>query len=285
MGSSSLTVPKRKFGWTDAKVPIIGQGTWKIEGNGRVEDRQKAIEALKLGLDLGLTHIDTAEMYGNGRVEEEIVAKAISERREEVFLVSKVWPSNASYEGTLKACQQSLNRLKTDWLDLYLLHWPSDRYNIKETMHAMEKLVYDGLIRFIGVSNFDTKGLEEAEQALTKYQIACDQVPYNLGNRQIEHGLLPYCTDRNIAIVGYSPLGHGNFPSLTSIQGKVLDDIAKRHDRTPRQVVLNYLTRDPSVFTIPKATNFQHVRENSNSVGDWNLTNKDIADINRAFHI
>jgi diketogulonate reductase-like aldo/keto reductase len=116
---------KRKFGWTGVDVPIIGQGTWMIEGNSRDSERQ-AIEALQLGLDLGLTHIDTAEMYGNGQVEEEIVAEAIAGRRDEVFLASKVWPSNASYEGTIKACKNSLNRLKTDWLDLYLLHWPSN---------------------------------------------------------------------------------------------------------------------------------------------------------------
>src|SRR5437867_10667137 len=124
--SSSITVPKRKFGWTGVNVPVLGQGTWMIEGNGR--DGRLAVEALRLGLDLGLTHIDTAEFYGNGRVEEEIVADAIAGRREEVFLVSKVWPSNASYHGTLKACKRSLKRLKTGWLDLYLLHWPSNRH-------------------------------------------------------------------------------------------------------------------------------------------------------------
>ncbi len=141
----------RDFGWTGVKVPVIGMGTWMIDGPQEVERR--AIEALRFGLDLGLTHIDTAEMYGNGRVEE-FVAEAVKCRREEVFLVSKVLPSNASYEGTLKACRQSLKRLKTEWLDLYLLHWPG-RYPIRETMEAMEKLVDDGMIRFIGVSNFD----------------------------------------------------------------------------------------------------------------------------------
>jgi len=136
---------KRKFGWTDVKVPIIGQGTWMIEGDYK-DTAARAIKTLKLGLDLEMTHIDTAEMYGNGHTEE-LVAQAISgRRRDEVFLVSKVLPSNASYEGTLKACKRSLKRLKTNWLDLYLLHWPSSYYPITETMRAMEKLVSDGLI-------------------------------------------------------------------------------------------------------------------------------------------
>lgn len=136
---------KRKFGWTGCDVPLVGMGTWMIEGRGGNSVHQQVVEALSLGLDLGMTHIDTAEMYGNGQAEE-LVAEAIAGRREEVFLVSKVWPSNASYEGTLRACKRSLERLKTSWLDLYLLHWPSDRYPIEETMHAMEKLVAEGMI-------------------------------------------------------------------------------------------------------------------------------------------
>ena len=147
---------KRKFGRTNIEVPVIGQGTWMIEGDRNTE--RLAIEALRLGLDLGMTHIDTAEMYGNGRVEE-MVAEAITGRREEVFLVSKVLPSNASYEGTIRACERSLKRLKTDWLDMYLLHWPG-AHPIRETMRAMEKLVAEGLIRLIGVSNFDVEELK-----------------------------------------------------------------------------------------------------------------------------
>lgn len=284
----------RKFGWTNVEVPVIGQGTWLIEGSSssgvRRQKPRQAIEALRLGLDLGMTHIDTAEMYGNGTAEE-LVAEAIKGRRDEVFLVSKVLPTNASYEGTLRACKRSLSRLKTDWLDLYLVHWPSDFYPIKETMRAMEKLVDDGLVRFIGVSNFDVSELKEAEQALSKHNIACDQVQYNLGYRGIERHLLPYCTNRQIAIVGYSPFGHGNFPySTTSSQQqqqqgqKELERISKLHNHTPRQVALNYLTRDYNVFSIPKAANPQHVKENAGGVG-WNLTEDDISSINRAFPI
>jgi diketogulonate reductase-like aldo/keto reductase len=272
---------KRKFGWTDVNVPIIGQGTWMLEGNNK-DTKSRAIETLKLGLNLGMTHIDTAEMYGNGHTEE-LVAQAITERRDEVFLVSKVLPSNASYEGTIKACKRSLKRLKTDWLDLYLLHWPSS-YPITETMRAMEKLVADGLIKYIGVSNFDIEELNEAEQALKNEQMASNQVLYHLGNRGIERRLLPYCTEKGIAIVGYSPFEHGNFPSPQSNKGKILEEIAKRHNRTARQVALNFLTRHDNIFTIPKTSRLERVKENSEGVG-WKLTENDIMAIDKTFPV
>jgi len=271
---------KRKFGWTGVEVPVIGQGTWMIEGKSSAQ-RVQAVEALQLGLDLGMNHIDTAEMYGNGIVEEEIVSEAIAGRRDEVFLVSKVLPSNASYEGTIRACERSLKRLKTDWLDLYLLHWPGS-YPIEQTMHAMEKLVADGMIKFIGVSNFSVEELKAAEEALSTQRIACNQVLYYLGDRAIELRLLPYCAERGIAVVGYSPFGHGNFPSPRSDAGQVLAEIAKRHGRTGRQVALNFLTRHPSTFTIPKSRSIEHVRENSAGL-DWNLTDEDVAAIETAF--
>jgi diketogulonate reductase-like aldo/keto reductase len=272
---------RRKFGWTGLNVPVIGMGTWMIEGRSRDAER-RAIEALHLGLDLGMNHIDTAEMYGNGRVEE-LVAEAVDGQREKVFLVSKVLPSNASYEGTLKACERSLKRLKTDFIDLYLLHWPSSQHPIEETMRAMEKLVDEGMIKFIGVSNFDVEQLREAQKALVKHRIACNQVLYHLAYRGIERELLPYCTENGIAIVGYSPFGHGNFLSSHSRGGKVLDEIAKRHNRTVRQVALNFLTRDSNLFTIPKAGNPDHIRDNSGAVGNWKLTDEDIAAIDRTF--
>ena len=272
---------RRKFGWTGLDVPVIGMGTWMIEGRSRDAER-RAIEALRLGLDLGMNHIDTAEMYGNGRVEE-LVAEAVDGQREKVFLVSKVLPSNASYEGTLKACERSLKRLKTDFIDLYLLHWPSSQHPIEETMRAMEKLVDEGMIKFIGVSNFDVEQLREAQKALVKHRIACNQVLYHLAYRGIERELLPYCTENGIAIVGYSPFGHGNFLSSHSRGGKVLAEIAKRQNRTVRQVALNFLTRDSNLFTIPKAGNPDHIRDNSGAVGNWKLTDEDIAAIDRTF--
>jgi diketogulonate reductase-like aldo/keto reductase len=274
---------RRKFGWTGLDVPVIGMGTWMIEGRSRDAERH-AIETLRLGLDLGMNHIDTAEMYGNGRAEE-LVAKAVDGQREHVFLVSKVLPSNASYQGTLKACERSLKRLKTNFIDLYLLHWPSSQNPIEETMRAMEKLVDEGMIRFIGVSNFNVEQLREAQQSLRKYRIACNQVLYHLAYRGIEVDLLPYCAENRIAIVGYSPFGHGNFPSSHSRCGKVLAEIAEKNNRTMRQVALNFLTRDPTLFTIPKAGNSDHMRENSGAVGEWKLTEEDITVIDRTFPV
>ncbi|HWP34338.1 MAG TPA: aldo/keto reductase [Thermodesulfobacteriota bacterium] len=270
---------RRPFGWTGVEVSVIGQGTWRMEGWRGTERR--AIEALRLGLDLGLTHIDTAEMYGDGRVEE-LVAEAIAGRRHEVFLVSKVLPSNASYRGTLAACDRSLSRLRTDWLDLYLLHWPSDRYPIAETMAAMEALVAAGKVRFIGVSNFDVQELAAAQRALSRERLACDQVLYHLEARGIERRLLPYCAEHGIAVVAYSPFAQGRFPSPRSPRGRLLAEIGARYGRTPRQVALAFLTRHPHVFAIPKAGHPDHVRENAGGAG-WTLAPEDVAAIDRAF--
>jgi diketogulonate reductase-like aldo/keto reductase len=271
----------RKFGWTNVDVSVIGQGTWLIEN-----DDSSSIKTLQIGLDLGMTHIDTAEMYGNGKAEE-LVSQAIAVRkREDIFLASKVLPSNASFEGTIKSCKNSLKRLKTDYLDLYMLHWPSAYHSISDTMKAMEKLVKDNLIRFIGVSNFDLKELQQAEQSLENEHIACNQVLYHLGYRAIEKRIIPYCKSKGIAVVGYSPFGHGNFPSQNSIEGKVLAKIANRHGRTPRQIALNFLSLHSNMFTIPKTSHPERARENSKSVDtDWSLTDKDMEEINRAFPV
>ena len=275
---SVAAMPKRAFGGTGLKVPIIGQGTWMIEGGRKTESA--AVEALRLGLDLGMTHIDTAEMYGDGR-SEKLVAEAIAGRRDEVFLASKVLPSHASFEGTLRACDASLKRLRTTWLDLYMLHWPGS-YPIQETMRAMEELVEQRLVNFVGVSNFDVEDLAGAVGALKHERMACDQVLYHLRARGIERRLLPYCAREEIAIVAYSPFGHGSFPSPSSRGGRVLAKIANRHGRTPRQVALNFLTRHPNVFAIPKTVHAERVRENAGAAG-WELTPEDIAAIDREF--
>jgi diketogulonate reductase-like aldo/keto reductase len=256
---------KRTFAWTGEPVPVIGQGTWEIEG----------MEALRHGLDLGMTHIDTAEMYGSGRAEE-LVAEAIAGRRDEVFLASKVLPGNASYEGTLRACERSLDRLKTDRLDLYMLHW-AGRHPIRDTMRAMEKLVAGGMVRFIGVSNLDLEELRAAEAALRHVRMACNQVLYHLGDRGIERRLLPYCKERQIAVVAYSPFGHGRLPT-----SRVLTEIAERRGKTVRQVILSWVTRDANVFTIPKTSHVEHVVENSGGAG-WQLEEEDLAAIDQAF--
>jgi diketogulonate reductase-like aldo/keto reductase len=266
-----MSVPVREFGWTGEPVPVIGQGTWNIEGGPEAERR--AIDALRLGLDLGMTHIDTAEMYGNGRAEE-LVGEAIAGRRDEVFLASKVLPSNASYQGTIAACERSLRRLKTDRIDLYMLHWSSS-FPVEETMRAMQKLIGSGVVRFAGVSNLD---VDELPAAWKTQRLACDQVLYHLGDRGMERRVLPYCAERRIPVVAYSPFGHDRFPA----KSKVLSEIAERYGKTPRQVALNFLTRHPDVFAIPKASNAEHVRENAGGAG-WELDPADIAAIDRAF--
>jgi diketogulonate reductase-like aldo/keto reductase len=213
---------------------------------------------------------------------EELVGQEIRNRRKEIFLVSKVVPSNASYKGTLRACDASLKRLNTDYLDVYLLHWWSGSHPIAETMRAMEELVAAGKIRHIGVSNLDVEPLKQAQRALTRERIVCNQVLYHLRSRGIEHRLIPYCESQNIAVVGYSPFGQGNFPLGSSKQAKALAAIAQRHGKRPRQVALNFLTRRASLFAIPKASNVDHVRENAGGTG-WQLTPEDLQLIDSVF--
>jgi diketogulonate reductase-like aldo/keto reductase len=271
-------VTRRAFGWTGVKVPVIGQGTWMIEGSR--DSERRAVEALRVGMDLGLTHIDTAEMYGNGRAEK-LTGEAIAGRRHEVFLVSKVLPSNASYDGTLRACERSLAWLGTDHLDLYLLHWEGS-YPLADTMRAMERLIDEGQIRFTGVSNFDVPQVIAAQAALRHHKLAANQVLYHLRERGIERKLIPYCRERQIAVVAYSPFGHAALPRLDSPAGRVLAEVAERNGRTVRQVILNFLTRFPDVFTIPKASQPAHTRENAGGSG-WALSPEDIAALDRAF--
>ena len=266
---------RRLLGTTGVEVATIGQGTWEME-----DSRASAIAALRRGLDLGMTHIDTAEMYGSGAVEE-IVGQAIAGRRDEVFLASKVLPGNASYEGTLGACERSLRRLKTDRIDLYLLHWPGD-HPFEETLRAFETLEGSGKIRFFGVSNFDDDDLDHACSVAGKGRIACNQVLYHLGERAIEHAIIPWCERHGVAVVGYSPFGSGDFPSPESAGGKVLAAIAARHGATARQVALAFLARRPSVVLIPKAARVAHVEDNAGASG-LVLEAADLAEIERAF--
>lgn len=249
-----------------------------IEGSR--ENEQRAVEALRTGIELGLTHIDTAEMYGDGRAEE-LAAQAIAGRRHRVFLVSKVLPSNASFDGTLRACDRSLARLGTDRLDLYLLHWKG-RYPIAETMRAMARLIDEKQIRFAGVSNFDVKQVEAAQAALPNHKLASNQVLYHLRERGIERKLLPHCQRRGIALVAYTPFGRGHFPRRGSAGAKVLAEVANRNGRTVRQVILNFLTRLDGTFTIPKSASADHTRENAGGAG-WTLPPEDVRAIDRAF--
>jgi diketogulonate reductase-like aldo/keto reductase len=270
---------KRVFGVTGVEVPVFGQGTWQMEN----DDRAGAIRALQVGMDLGMTHLDTAELYGRGRVEESIVSEAIAGRRDEVFLVSKVMPSNATYEGTLKACERSLQRLKTDRLDCYLLHWPGS-YPLEDTLRAFEKLVADGKVRSWGVSNFSVEELEEAVRIAGPGRIACNQVLYHLEERAIEHTVLPWCERANIAVVGYSPFGNGRFPGPQSSKGRVLAEVAKAHGVSPYQVALQFLVRRPMLFAIPKASREAHARDNA-AAANLKLSTEELARINSAFSL
>jgi diketogulonate reductase-like aldo/keto reductase len=267
---------RRRLGTTKTEVPVIGQGTWYIDN----ADRRSAIAALRRGLDLGLTHIDTAEMYGSGAAEE-VVAEAIAGRREGVFLVSKVLPQNASQKGTVAACERSLARLRTDHLDCYLLHWPG-RHPLGETIAAFEHLKLAGKISSWGVSNFDVPDLETVIQIAGEGNLACNQVLYHLQERAIEHAVIPWCEKHNVAVVAYSPFGHGQFPAPRTSGGRVLKQIADAHQATLRQVTLRFLVRRSMLFAIPKAASLEHITENAGA-GDLHLTEAEISQIDQAF--
>jgi diketogulonate reductase-like aldo/keto reductase len=267
----------RTFGPTRRRVAAIGQGTWKIEESAA----DSAALSLRRGLDLGLTHIDTAEMYGSGAAER-IIAEAIAGRRDEVFLVSKVLPTNASKRGTLAACEKSLARLRTDRLDCYLLHWRG-AYRLEETIGAFEELVRDGKILSWGVSNFDVADLDEVAAIAGAGHPACNQVLYHLQERAIEHAVLPWCQRHGTAVVAYTPFGQSKsaFDPRTT-QGKVLAEIAGAHRATARQVALRFLLRHPEVFVIPKASSIAHLAENAGAA-TLELSAAELAKIDAAF--
>jgi diketogulonate reductase-like aldo/keto reductase len=246
----------KTFGTTDLKIPVVGQGTWNMERESKL-----SVDALRHGVDLGLTHIDTAEIYGDGAVET-LVGDALQGIRERVILVSKVHPSRASREGTIGACNQSLRRLRTDYLDVYLLHWESS-HPVADTVAGFEALVAAGKIRHWGVSNLDDSRLARFVDVAGITRICCNQVMHHLGERSIEHTVAPYCRDQRIAVVGYSPFGAGNFPPPSRSGADVLADVALTVDATPRQVALSFLVRKSGGFTIPKASNRTHVEENA----------------------
>ncbi|MGZ3496522.1 MAG: aldo/keto reductase [Vulcanimicrobiaceae bacterium] len=270
---------QKPFGASGVEVPVIGQGTWDFpEGGGRLEEAERAI---RRGIELGMVHLDTAEMYGSGRVEEVLADAITGVPRERLFIASKVLPSNASYEGTIAACERSLRRLRIEHLDLYMLHWPSS-HPLEETMRALEALVEQGKTRFIGVSNFDVDQVEEARSYLRRERLACNQVLYHLGERGVEFRLIPYCAQHEVAIVAYTPFGRGRFPRAEAKPDGALGRIAAKHGRSPRQVILNFLTREANVFTIPKASTVEHVEENAGGAG-WTLDAHDVAEIDEAF--
>jgi diketogulonate reductase-like aldo/keto reductase len=264
----------RPFGFTQRPVPVVGQGTWYIDH----ADTADAVAALRLGLDLGMTHIDTAEMYDDAEL---VVRAAIEGRRQEVFLVDKVLPQNASRQGTLRACERSLKRLGTDRLDCYLLHWRGS-HPLEETFSAFEQLRKAAMILSWGVSNFDENDLEEAWLEGGRGRLACNQVLYHLKERAIEHAVIPWCLEHGVAVVAYAPFGHGDFPGPRSAGGRLLQEIADAHGATPRQVALRFLLRWPNLFTIPKAASSRHAAENAGA-GKLRLTDEELQRIDRAF--
>ena len=251
------------------EMPVLGQGTWHM-GEDR-SCRAAEVAALRLGLDLGMTLIDTAEMYAEGG-SEEVVGEAIAGRRDEVFLVSKVYPHNASHTGVPAACARSLRRLKVNCLDLYLLHWPGST-PIQETVEAFERLKDAGKIKAWGVSNFDVDEMEALPSGC-----ATNQVLYNLGARGIEFDLLPWCRERAMPVMAYSPVGQGG----RLLRDPALQAVAERHGVTPAQVALAWTLRSPGVVTIPKASDPVHVRENA-AAAAIALSADDLAALDTAF--
>ncbi len=257
-----------------APVPVLGQGTW---GMGERRDRRpQEVAALRFGLELGMTLIDTAEMYGEGAAEE-IVAEAIDGRpRDEIYLVSKVYPHHADHRGAPAACERSLRRLRTDHLDLYLLHWRG-AYPLSETVEAFEALVQAGKIRDWGVSNFDLSDMLELIVLPGGEHVATNQMHYNLLHREIEMDLIPWCRSRHIPIMAYTPIEQGRL-----LGASALKQVAARHGATPAQVALAWLLQKEETIVIPKASTLEHVQENRAAL-DVHLAPEDLEVLNRAF--
>jgi diketogulonate reductase-like aldo/keto reductase len=258
---------------TGETIPVLGQGTWHL-GQGK-HPRGEEIEALRVGIELGMTLIDTAEMYGGGAAEK-LVGEAVAGRREDVFLVSKVLPMHATREGTAAACEASLRRLGTDHLDLYLLHWRG-MVPLEETVRAFEELRVEGRIRHWGVSNFDVEDIVELVQADGGRMVEIDQVLYNLGRRGIEWHLLPWCRNHGLPIMAYSPLGQGRL-----LADPVLRGIAAGHRATPAQVALAWVLARGGVCAIPEAGTVRHVRQNREAL-ELHLDEIDLIKLDEAF--
>lgn len=269
----------KPFGKTGVELPVIGQGTWNMPESGAQLRESQA--ALRRGIELGMWHIDTAEMYGTGRVEE-LVGEAIRNiPRDRLFITTKVLPENASYAGTLQAAERSLRRLGCDYLDCYLLHWAGP-HPLEETMRAFRTLVEQGKTRFVGVSNFEAAEMLEAAAYLGELSLACNQVLYHLDERGVEREVLPAAARAGIAVVAYTPFGRGRFLRGNARGRDVLERVARKHGATVRQCVLAFLTHRPEVFTIPKAARLEHVEENA-AAGSLVLDGEDLQTIDAAF--
>jgi diketogulonate reductase-like aldo/keto reductase len=252
-------VEYRRLGQTREKVSTIGMGTWRIGAYSSPDERARQVAAIKKGIELGINFIDTAEMYASGR-SEEVIRDAVKDIRKDVFIATKVSPGNLRHDDVIEACKRSLRRLGTSYVDLYQVHWPNPSIPIRETMSAMEQLVRDGLVRYIGISNFNVSETDAARAALAKSEIVSNQVEYSLTNRYVEPEILPYCIREKMTLIAYSPLARGIVPD--SIPKVIL----QKYKMTPAQAMLNWVTRNEQVIAIPKATNPVHLEENASSV-------------------
>ncbi|KRT66964.1 MAG: aldo/keto reductase [Candidatus Dadabacteria bacterium CSP1-2] len=263
----------KNLGNTGTMVPEIGLGTWNYSGG---------VEPLRKGVELGAYFIDTAEGYYT----EDVVGKAIKGIRDMVFVATKVSGRHLGYDDVLRAAEGSLRLLNTDYIDLYQIHWPNSRFPLKETMRAMEKLVDSGAVRYIGVSNFSTEELREAQSFIKNYPIVSNQVLYNLNNREIERDLLPYWQKHKVTIIAYTPLDNGsltkNIGFISSHKMKVLEQIANGVQKTIAQVALNWCTSRPNVIAIPKSNSLARTIENCDASG-WRLSQDHIRLLDEAF--
>jgi diketogulonate reductase-like aldo/keto reductase len=278
---------RKSIGKTGESVAAIGLGTWNMGGRESPDyrDDERLIEAIRYAVELGMKHIDSAEFYAAGHAEE-LVGEAVKQfSRDEVFIATKVWPSNLRYEDVIRSCRRSLERLQLKYVDLYMVHWPNPRIPLQETMKAMEKLAKDGLIRYIGVSNFDVELLEEAMNALKREEIVANQVEYSLEAREVERELIPFCERNGITVTAYTPLGKGRIPAEAASntpRGKILAEMAQRYGKTPVQIALNWVIWRPNVITIPKAARKEHLEENAGAAG-WRLTEEDYKRLSAAY--
>jgi len=265
----------RELGRTREKIPMLGMGTWEI-GDVQNEGRTLEIQALRRGFELGMTMIDTAEMYGYGRAES-LVGEAIKGQRDKIFIISKVSPEHFGYDDILASCEASIKRLGVKHIDLYLLHWPSHEVPIQETMKAMQDLVSRGNIRYVGVSNFSVGQVTKAREALPRSEVVCDEVRYSLTHRSIESELLPFLEKEKLTTIAYSPLDTGKIPT-----SKVPKALLAKYGMTPAQIMLNWVTYRESVVAIPKASKVQHVEKNAAAVATT-ISREDYLALSRAF--
>jgi len=273
----------KELGKSGVKIPLLGLGTWGIGGfsSKHFGGDDEAVRALRLGLEMEMRFIDTAEMYGRGH-SEEVVARAVTER-ESVFIATKVSGENLSYAHVVRSCESSLKRLQTSYIDLYQVHWPNPSIPIVETMRAMNRLVAEGKVRHVGVSNFSVQQTREAQTALSKEELVSNQVEYSLLDRSIETELLPFAAKEHITIIAYSPVARGQIPKGgRDGRWQVLEKIAAKYGKTTTQVALNWLIVKDPVVAIPKAIRMDHLKENAGAAG-WKLNQEDQVALDSAF--